>query len=356
MTRHPAQLAALVDAGVRGAHPVHVEEVVERIGEHFRVGFVEDRDEQRWVVRVPADQVAAALQDQSVALLRLIGGTLPYAVPSPEGFATLRDGRRAMVYPLIPGRVLDFTTLPPGPGLATALGEAIAAIHNLDPALYDEAGLPAYTAAELRQRRQSDIDLGAETGLVPTGLLSRWETMLDDVSRWRFSTRPVHGRLDADHVLVDFPDPLDASTGRITAITSWENAIIGDPADDLAGVLALAEAETAATVLRAYAHKLAEPPDPALRHRATLLRELRVLKDALTATRTKNDSALAHATAKLHKLDEAVGEAGPGTRRGGTPFDAVPVAYTPTETPEDLYSAGSVLTAPLGERPDEGKD
>lgn len=341
VTRHALTLAALVDAAVPGAHPARVEEVVERVGERFRVGFVEDEQGRRWAVRLPADAVAAALQDQSLALLQLLASRLPADVPRPAGSAALRDGRRAIVYPLIPGRVLSFEALPAGPGLATALGEAIAAVHNLDPAVYEEAGMPSYDAEDCRRRRQSDVDLGAQTGLVPTGLLSRWETMLDDVAWWRFSTRPVHGRLDAEHVLIGFSDRSDASTARILALTSWEYAQVGDPAEDLASVLALAAPEAAETVLDAYARSLHEAPDSALRHRATLLHELRLLSDLLTARRLDDRKALTLATETLRRLDDEVGDEDIVGNRSGTAIDTVPLEFTSEPAPADLYSAGT---------------
>lgn len=340
VTRHALTLAALVDAAVPGARPTRVEEVVERVGERFRVGFVEDDEGRRWAVRLPADAVAAALQDQSLSLLKLLTGRLPVEVPRPSGFATLRDGRRAMVYPLIPGRVLGFENLPPGPGPATALGETIAAVHNLDPALYDEAGVPSYSAEDCRRRRQSDVDLGAQTGLVPTGLLSRWEKMLDDVAWWRFSTRPVHGRLDAEHVLVGFADRDDAASARILALTSWEYAQVGDPAEDLASVLAGAGEQAADTVLAAYSSHLNEPADPALRQRATLLHELRLLSDLLTARRLDDRKALTLATETLRRLDDEVGDEEIVGNRSGTAIDTVPLDFTQEPTPADLYSAG----------------
>lgn len=332
---------------------MRVEEVAERTGDRFSVGFVEDNEGNRWVVRLPTDQVAAAMQDQSIGLLRLLPGRLPYKVPAPAGFASVRDGRRAMVYPLIPGRLLSFPTMPAS--LATALGRAVAAIHNLDPAMYEAAGLPTYDAGDLHRRRQSDVDLGAATGLVPTGLLSRWEAMLDDVGWWRFSTRPVHGRLEADHVLVDFGDTDDAETGSITAITSWDNAVVGDPADDLAAVLLQANAETAQIVLQSYARSLAEPPDPALRRRATLLWELRLLGDLLTARRLENRKALTQATEALRRLDDAVGDEDTHGNRSGTFIDTVPVDYAPEAFSGNLYRAGSAPSNPLGSSEQTGE-
>ncbi|MBO3147568.1 phosphotransferase, partial [Dermatophilus congolensis] len=292
-------LAALADAALPDARPTRVEHVTEHPGDHYSLAFIEDNTQRRWAIRLPTDPVAAALQDQSLPLLETLRHHLPYATPHPHGFASLRDGRRAMLYPLIPGRTIKFDLLPPGPGLATALGQAIATIHNLNPTLYDTAGLPTYDATDLHRRRICDIDLGASTGLVPTGLLNRWEPLLEDIALWRFPTRPTHGHLEADHILIDFNDPHDASTGHIVAITSWDNATIGDPATDLATVLTHTNRRAAEAIFTAYATTLTEPPDPAIRRRATLLNELRLLGKLLTAKRLNNHHALTHATKAL---------------------------------------------------------
>ena len=98
---------------------------------------------------------------------------------SPEG--------RAAVYPYLPGTPLRLGGLPAGPGLAGAVGTAIAALHNVDRRLYDEAGLPSYDSDAYRARRLADIDRGAATGQVPSALLSRWENALEDVTLWRLS-------------------------------------------------------------------------------------------------------------------------------------------------------------------------
>ena len=95
----------------------------------------------------------------------------------PKGFVALAEGGRAAVYPYLPGHNLDYRRAArPGPGIAAELGRAIAALHNANPAVYEEAGLPSYDADAYRSRRLADLDRAAETGRVPTTLLTRWET------------------------------------------------------------------------------------------------------------------------------------------------------------------------------------
>ena len=72
---------------------------------------------------------------------------------------------------------------------------------------------------------------------MPTALLVRWERQLEDVSLWRFAPTPTHGDLTGDQVLAVFDDEDDAATGRIRALTGWEDAKVADPADDFAALV-----------------------------------------------------------------------------------------------------------------------
>ena len=116
----------------------------------------------------------------------LLGRRLPFAVPA-RRVSSRSGGRPRGGLPLLPGHNLDFSELPAGPGIAAELGRAIAALHNTDPAVYEEAGLPSYDADAYRTRRLADLDRAAETGRVPTTLLTRWESALEDVTLWRFA-------------------------------------------------------------------------------------------------------------------------------------------------------------------------
>ena len=306
MDRSPAFLAALASAAVPGLDPVSVEALPSTPEQSFDVAFVQDAEHRSWVVRAPRTDVAGAEMDRTVSLLALLGRRLPFAVPAPKGFVALAEGGRAAVYPYLPGRNLDFAELPPGPGLAAELGRAIAALHNTDPAVFEEAGLPTYDADAYRTRRLADLDLAAETGRVPTTLLTRWETALEDVSLWRFAPTPTHGDLTGDQVLAVFGDESDASTGRIRAMTGWEDAKVADPADDFSALVADARPEAVETVLEAYAHARVERPDPNLLVRARLVAELGLLAALMTALGRKDTGAVEVLTTQLRRLDDAV--------------------------------------------------
>ena len=227
-------------------------------------------------------------------------------MPAPKGFVALTEGGRAAVYPYLPGHNLDYAELPAGPGIAAELGRAIAALHNTDPAVYEEAGLPSYDADAYRSRRLADLDRAAETGRVPTTLLTRWETALEDVSLWRFAPTATHGDLTGDQVLAVFTDDDDASTGKVRAVTGWEDAKVADPADDFAALVADAPPEAVETVLEAYSHARVERPDANLLVRARLVAELGLLTSMMVALARKDAGAVEVLTTQLRRLDDAV--------------------------------------------------
>jgi macrolide phosphotransferase len=302
--RSPALLAALASAAVPGLDPVSVEALPSTPDQAFDVGFVRDHDGRRWVVRAPRTEVAGAEMDRTVGLLGLLARRLPFSVPSPKGFVALPDGGRAVVYPYLPGHCLDFGVLPHGPGLAAELGRAIAALHNTDPAVFEEAGLPSYDADAYRSRRLAELDRAAETGRVPTALLTRWEEALEDVALWRFAPTPTHGDLTGDQVLAVFADDADAATGRIKGVTGWEDAKVADPADDFAPLVAEAPPHAVDTVLEAYAHARVERPDANLLVRARLAAELGLLSSLTDALGRKDVGAVEVLTTQLRRLDD----------------------------------------------------
>jgi macrolide phosphotransferase len=320
--RSPAFLAALASAAVPGLEPVSVEALPSTPEQSFDVAFVQDQDGRRWVVRAPRSEVAGAEMDRTVALLGLLGRRLPFSVPAPKGFVALAEGGRAAVYPYLPGHPLELAELPHGPGLAAELGRAVAALHNTDPAVFDEAGLPSYDADAYRSRRLAELDRAAETGRVPAALLTRWEEALEDVTLWRFAPTPTHGDLTGDQVLAVFTDDSDASTGRIRAVTGWEDAKVADPADDFAPLVTEASAQAVETVLEAYAHHRVERPDANLLVRARLAAELALLASLMDAVGRKDVGAVEVLTTQLRRLDDEVH----ATRERGDDYRATSLA------------------------------
>lgn len=289
-----------------GMQPVSVQEVsrgaADQNAEH-QTAIIEDSTGRTWVVRVPLTAVAGAELERNEALVGQLGKHLPFKVPAATGFAALGPEQgRAAVYPYVDGSALNLHHLPPGPGLASAVGRAIAAVHNIASEVFEDYSVPVFDAAAHRERCVSEVDRAAATGLVPTGLLARWEEALEAPGLWRFAPTPVHGSLDGWAFLVAFTDD-DAATGRVVALTQWDHAMVGDPAQDFA---ILADQLTPAaldSVLESYSLARSSRPDPHLIYRARLAAEMRLIKGLAQAASAGADDTVQTRVDELRKLD-----------------------------------------------------
>ncbi len=358
VTRSATFLAALASAALPGLDPVRVQAVRRRPGDLFELAFVEDSEERRWVIQAPRTPVAGALLDDITDLSALLGRRLDLAVPMVKGQVVVPEGR-AVVYPRLPGRPLDFASLPEGLGLAADLGRAIAHVHNIEVDLFEEAGRPTYDAEATRARLLSDLDRAAATGHVPTGLLSRWEHALEDVSLWRFVPTPVHGQLVGANVLASFEDEDDADSGRIRAVTGWEESHVGDPADDFAELAAHASEGALESVLAAYAPSRIDRPDPHLVQRARLSAQLRLIRTLLRAVAADERELTNQAAADLRALEERVyaedarrerAQQAAAKPRRSLLSEQSPAAAQPALQPDSHGSAEQVEDAPTDVR------
>ena len=300
--RNPFVLAALASVAVPGLEPVAARALPGQGDGEVDVAEVRDDAERSWVVRAPRTPAAAAALEQEWRFLGALTGRLPFAVPLLSGTAQLPEGGRAGVHRSLEGGRMDVSALAPGPGLAAALGRALAAVHDLPARLAEEAELPVYTAAGYRDRRMAEVDRAAATGHVPPGLLGRWERGLEEAGAWRFTPCVVHGDLAAENVLVTG----SGDGGRITGVLGWGQVRVADPADDLAWLVAGASPAALESVLEAYAHTRQEAPDRDLVRRAGLAGELAVARWLLHGTTTGDEAVVADAVAMLGELEAAV--------------------------------------------------
>jgi aminoglycoside phosphotransferase (APT) family kinase protein len=305
VTRSAYFLAALASAALPGLDPVSVQRVRPQPADSCDIAYVEDTQGREWVIQAPRTPVAGALLEDVAELSALLAHRLDIAVPAVQGQVAVPEGR-AVVFPRLPGRPVDLGQLPEGLGLAAVVGRALAHVHNLEIALFEEAGRPAYDADTTRARHLSDLDRAAATGHVPTALLARWERDLEDVSLWRFLPTPVHGSFTGSNILASFDDEDDAGTGRVSALLGWEDAHIGDPAEDFAELTALATPGALRAVVAAYGPSRIDRPDAHLLVRARLSSEMRLIRRLLRAVAAEERELVELTAQDLRALDERV--------------------------------------------------
>lgn len=318
--------------------------------EGFEAAYVLDSQSRTWIVRAPLTPSAGASLEAEAAFLRSIerhvdSGALPFITPRPAGFAPLLEGGRAMVYPHLPGNLLRLERLRPGPGAAASLGRALGALHSLPTNILDDSAFPTYTAEQYRERKLAELDEGAASGLVPVTLLRRWETALENVALWKFMPVVTHTNLSEDSVIM--------AHGQVSAIADWSSVQVGDPADDLAWLVAAAPMDSVDSIFEAYQMRRAEALDKHLIDRALLGSELAVLKWLLHGVHDNNSEIIDDAVSMLTDLVEATTQ---DTATGSFTVTTMPapVDRAPSErvigdtgTFDQLGSAGNTSADPV---------
>ena len=312
--RNPIELAAVATAAVPGLTPTAVSSAPDDPAD-FDSALLLDTEGKRWRVRSPRHAEASARLETEFLVLRAfapgIRAELPFLMPTVAG--TVRQGTLStFVYSHLSGATCSVEELSSGsPALARELGTALAAIHDLPHSLVSNADLPSYTPNEFRQRRLNELDQAATTGKIPPLLLRRWEHALEDVSLWRFNPSVVHGDLHEDNLLVD--------GDRVTAVTGWTDLRIGDPADDMAWLVASNDQDFVDTVLAQYSSSRRDVPDSHLLRRAALSAEFALAQYLVKGLAAGDQDMIHEAESMLAALAEDVAE------HGGQPISVEPL-------------------------------
>ncbi len=352
--RSDLALAGIACAAVPGMRPVSVQEVSRGASDEkpsHQSAIVKDSTGRTWVVRVPLTAVAGAELERNESLVTQLGKHLPFKVPAASGFAPLGAERgRAAVYPYVEGSALNLHHLPPGPGLASAVGRAIAAVHNISVDIFEDYAVPTFDAASHRQRCVAELDRVAATGLVPMGLLARWEQAFDADQLWDFASTPTHGALNGWAFLAAFTDD-DAATGRVVAMTHWDQASVTDPAQDFAILTDELTPAALASVVESYSLARSQRPDQHLMVRARLAAEMRLIRGLAQAVAQDADDVVQFRVDELRKLDRLTAVDDP----------LVPVGPVARATSSDTVSATESPTAhgdatPMGTGTEMGTD
>ncbi len=334
--------------------PVSVQGTTTAPGAAYQVAHVVMDDERTWDVKVAQNAAAGAALEQSDALTRLLAKRLPYAVPRLEGLTVTPDGATVAVLPHLPGNNTTWRSLQAGTPLAQSIGRALAVLHDIDPRVVDEAGLPTYDADAYRARKLATLDRAATTGHVPARLLERWEHALEEITLWKFATCTTHGPLESGHVLVD---------EVVTAVTGWEHAGVSDPAEDFAPLFVLAPPKAFDTVLEAYAGARRDAPDKHLTRRIRLAAELQRVAALSDAVAADDDELVSRRIAALRRLDEQTagddsllpGDIGRRRSAPAAPEDE-PVDPADIRVVDVTNDEDETVEIPVGDQEDERRD
>lgn len=301
--KNPFELAALATVALPGLKVVAIRPPSYSDDVQSVTGIV-DAEGNRWTVTCPHSSVGGLdLEAQSTILQRLGMAfdhrKIPFNVPRPAGSTLTSEGDRILVHKDLGGRAMTDADFEDERLLPASLGRALAALHNLNPLAYTGAGLPSYDADECRTRHLAVLDEAAKETLIPANLWDRWEAAFDDVSLWRFATAPVHADLQTSSVFVE--------GGSVVAMTGFHGAHVGDPATDIAWVLAQASDAFLERFREAYSMDRSAT-DLHVFTRAQLLSELALVRWLVHGIRAGDRQIRRDAERMLHDHAKAVGD------------------------------------------------
>ena len=165
------------------------------------------------------------------------------------------DGRiAAVVYDYIEGLTVDVLGRPARAALAREVGVALTALHAVPVEEARAGGVPSIDLGEELYRPMVEACL---PHLGPRGrewLEQRFAAFIAGGGSREAPRVLVHGDLGCGHVLAD-------DTGHLAAIIDWGDALIADPAYDLAAKLANCPRCFAERVLDAYEGPASRDPD-----------------------------------------------------------------------------------------------
>ncbi|GAA1796847.1 MULTISPECIES: macrolide 2'-phosphotransferase [Brevibacterium] len=201
---------------------------IDEIGLDFRVAFAEAADGSAWVLRIPRRPDVTERADVEG---RFLGSVAPHLSVDVPDWQIHTD--RLIAYPLLPGSpglTLDEDAQPrwhfdvEATDYAHSLGDVLAELHAVDPAVVRDSGIPILSPAEVRQQKREDIAAVVREFEVAEDLRERWAAWLDDDRYWPTWSTVTHGEIYPAHQLMEGT--------RIVGLLDWTTAAVGDPARD----------------------------------------------------------------------------------------------------------------------------
>ena len=295
MSHTPLMLSALAASAVPGLQVVSAQQL--SLGQR-NAALVHDVHGNACVVSLSSSDAEEEVVRERIraaqALTESLRSRLPFQVPRILGTLTVQ-GRTLSVSDYLPGQSPLAKNLTPE--LATAIGQALADIHQLPTTTLSDHHRPVASALDSLREAAGIVDRTAATGLLPQSLLRRWETACEDRALWQGEVTVIHGRMGLGRFL--------AGNNRILGVTGWRNFRVGDPALDMAWLSTPSSQSFSAAAITAY-HSARNHADRWIMQRARFWAELDVAKWLLHGMDLGNDTITQDATDMLVALNDRV--------------------------------------------------
>ncbi len=215
-----------------------------------------------WIFRFPRREEVLPGLEKELRLLPLLAGWLPASIPQVEYLARRKDGDLLfMGYQKIPGAAVSVAALERD-RVAQGIARFLSALHNLPLELAGQAGIAGRDALAWRAGFLDFMDWACEHAFSLLSPIAReqaeclWEGYLQEEANFTFQPCLIHCDLGPEHILVD--------QDGLSGVIDWEDAAIGDPAIDFAGLYWMNDPAGFARVLAHYDR----PVEPSFERRA----------------------------------------------------------------------------------------
>lgn len=294
--RNPFALAALAASAVPGLVPARTTALPAVVEGLERAGVIAE-DGRRAIVTAPTTAAAGASLERELHVSdALLGTSLRALLPPVLGTVRLPEGGRAVVTDAPVGAPLAADAVAASAQLARSLGQAVARIHAVPRYAAEAAGVETFTAATLRHGHRERFERAEAENLLPSAVAQRWRHLLADDDLWDFSPQFVHGDLSDEVLFMD--------GDRVTGVIGWSQASVGDPAEDLAWLIASLDPETFDDLYESYRREIPTLPHRRLVERAQALGEFALLRWMLHGLDIGDEEIIADGREMLSDLDE----------------------------------------------------
>jgi aminoglycoside phosphotransferase (APT) family kinase protein len=299
MGKSPLILAALAKAAVPSLDIKSVRRLNGAQTGLFDSAVVTCTDGTEFAIRIPQTTGASLDLDVETSVLKSLTvatrASLPFRVTKVVGETSDSNRNRVVIFEYLYGSPIDLSRMMSNSPALSSVGQAIAAIHSLDPEMVRSAGLPEFSASDQAKRRLNELDGVAMTGLIPKALLERWQNALEDISLFQFTPTVVHGEMIEANVL-------EQDQG-VSAVLNWGALHIGDPAEDFSWIAGKRNFDLLDAARISYSQG-AKSFDATLTQRAVLYSELSHARWLLHGTQTNDQQVITEATSELEVIAE----------------------------------------------------
>lgn len=299
MASSPLILAALAKSILPSAKFKQVKLIPSEGRGPVNSAILTDTDGIQYVVRESRNakgNLELATETQAVRAVKA-AGTLPFNLPNLVAESTGPSGNTLQVLEFVYGSNINFDSLRATSPLIGSIGKALASVHALRADAIRQAGMPEYSASDVRESRLAELDRAASTGRIPASLLQRWESALEDLDLFRFQPTVIHGNFVSANVL-ELGD-------EVSGVLGWSNLEVGDPATDFIGFASQQDPDIFDAVRFAYFENR-EDVDSNLAQRATLYSELVIASYLVSCISANNEDEAEWAVSELESIAATV--------------------------------------------------